>query len=286
MKKILPKLLGYYVNIISRILPKTAARHAFAIWCYPFSSALKPHHKQFLDTSEKFSFYHHNIYIQGYKWGNGRKKLLFLHGWQSHSFRWKNYVEALSPEEFTIYAIDAPGHGSSGGRLLNVPLYGEVIKQLVNSLGYIDVAICHSMGSFSTLYALHTEPGLPVGKVVIMACPGKGRDFVNSFKYALKLSDRSLNLLLNYFIEKFEKPIDFFSTPDFAATLAIPGLIIHDEDDHETSYKYAVQIHKSWVNSKLVTTTGLNHNLKSPLVVQEVCDFITDKVFIAELKRN
>ena len=278
MKKILPKLLGYYVNVLSRLLPRTAARHAFFIWCYPFSSALKPHHKQFLDSSEKFSFYHDGIYIQGYKWGRGNKKLLFLHGWQSHSFRWKSYIEALSPEEFTIYAIDAPGHGASGGKTLNVPLYGEVIKQLVNSLGQLGAVVSHSMGSFSILYALHTSTTLAVEKVVIMASPGKGRDFINSFRYALKLSDRSVNLLLDYFIVKFGKPIDFFSTPDFAATITVPGLIVHDEGDRETPYKYAVQIHQAWANSKLITTTGLDHNLKSPLVVQEVCNFIADKV--------
>lgn len=277
MKIIITKLLGFYLNILSWVAPKAAARRAFLILCYPSRSGFKPHHKQFLDSSQKFNFNFNDIYIQGYRWGNGSKKILFLHGWRSNSFHWKKYIEALPQDEYTIYAIDAPGHGASGGKILYVPLYSEVIKQFVNSLGSIDVIVSHSMGSFSALHALYISPDLPVGRLVIMASPGKGADFISFFRDALSLSDRTIKLLLKYFEKILGQPIDFFVAAKFASSITIPGLIVHDKEDPEAPYYYAVQIHEAWIGSKLFVTNGLGHNLKSPMVVKEVCNFVMNK---------
>lgn len=274
MKKIITTLLGYYLNLLSYIAPTISGRQAFLILCHPSRRAFKTHHKEFLDSAEKFNFFFKDIYIQGYKWGRGSKKILFLHGWRSNSFHWKKYIENMSQEDCTIYAIDAPGHGASGGKILYVPMYSEVIQQLINSLGKVDIVIAHSMGSFSILHALYTSPQLLIERLVIMASPGKGRDFITFFKDTLRLSDRSVKALLNYFEEKLGEPIDFFSAPKFASLLTIPGLIVHDKEDPEAPYNYAVQIHQAWVKSKLFTTSGLGHNLKSPVVVQEVCSYI------------
>jgi hypothetical protein len=52
------------------------------------------------------------------------------------------------------------------------------------------------------------------------------------------------------------------------------GLIIHDEDDDETSYQHSVNINKAWRKSRLLLTKGLTHNLKSPEIVREVVQFI------------
>src|SRR5690606_20489786 len=178
MKKIITKALGYYLNTAAVVAPKMAARHSFNIWCYPFRTPLKPYHREFLDTAEKFSFYHNNTRVQGYRWGNGEKNVLFLHGWQSHSFRWKNFIQSLSPSEYTVYAIDAPGHGLSGGKMLNVPIYSNVIQQLIHDTGEFHAVVGHSIGSFSILHALHHTPSLPVRRLVLMAPPGNAHDFM------------------------------------------------------------------------------------------------------------
>jgi len=78
MKKIITTLLGYYLNILSYISPLISGRQAFLILCSPSRNAFKDHHKEFLDSAEKFNFYFGDIYIQGYKWGNGSKKILLL----------------------------------------------------------------------------------------------------------------------------------------------------------------------------------------------------------------
>lgn len=273
-KKIIIKALGYYVNLLALIAPEKAGNHAFNIFCYPIKKPLKPHQKEFLDSAEKFSFHHQNIYIQGYRWGNGPKKILFLHGWQSHSFRWKKYIQALSPEEYSIYAIDAPGHGLSKGRAFTLPLYSEVIRQVISSLGTIHAIVSHSIGSFSVLHTLHHAPSLPVKKLLIMGAPGEVGDFLHFFSTLLHLSERAARHTKAHFEKVIGKPVSYFSAVDFASTLQIPGLIIHDKKDAEAPYAYAVSINKAWKGSKLLTTEGIGHNLKSAEVVSAVTDFI------------
>ena len=75
--------------------------------------------------------------------------------------------------------------------------------------------------------------------------------------------------------KKFKKTIHYFSTQKFAVDIPAEGLIIHDEEDLETPYHYAVKINERWKASTLITTKGLGHNLKSKDVVKTIVHFIT-----------
>lgn len=273
-KKILARVFGCYVNLLALIAPEKAGRHAFNVFCYPIKKVLEPHQRDFLDSAEQFFMCQQATYIQGYRWGQGTKKIVFIHGWQSHSFRWKNYIQALSPEEYMVYAIDAPGHGLSKGKLFTVPLYSELIQRLVSSLGTVHTLVSHSIGSFSALHALHRTPSLPVERLVIMGSPGKVGDFLHFYRNRLKLSERAALYTKAYFEKVTGKPVSFFSATEFAASLCMPGLIIHDKVDTEAPYAYALSIQKAWKGSALLTTEGMGHNLKSAEVVKAVTDFI------------
>lgn len=286
MKKLIPKLMGVYLNILSVISPRLAGRLGVKIFCYPFRASLKPHHKMFLDSSEKFEFKFNDIMLQGYKWGNGNRKVLFLHGWQSHTFRWKNYIQSLSQDEFTVYAFDAPGHGFSQGNFLSVPFYSQAIEHFVGKVGPIDTVVSHSVGSFSLVYTLYQTPILPVSKVILMAPPGEASDFIDSLKQTLNLSERAVQCALEHFRERFGEPVTYFSTAKFASTLNIPGLIIHDEHDDETPFHYGREINNVWKRSVLVATKGLGHNLRSDVVVKTVYNFVTSEKEVADSKHD
>lgn len=274
MKKIVTSLLGSYINLLAHISPKKAARFGFMLFCKPFRGRITAYHKEFLHSADRFSFEHDGTNIQAYRWGHGPRKILFLHGWQSHSFRWKAYINALDKNEYSIFAFDAPGHGLSGGNYLNVPYYGEIILQMIETIGEVHTLVGHSLGSFSSLYMLHQKPSINVKKLILMAPPGEARDFIEFYKQTLGLSNRSMDLINEQFTRKFQKPITWFSTTSFASSIEIPGLIIHDEGDAEAPYRYAKKINEVWAKSHLITTKGFGHNLKSKEVVHAVTSFI------------
>jgi predicted alpha/beta hydrolase family esterase len=270
-------MLGLYLNSLTWIAPRKAGHRGFLLFCRPMRMPLNQKQKEFFNTADKFTLEFDDTPIQGYRWGRGPKKILFLHGWQSHTYRWKAYIDALSKEEYTIYSIDAPGHGLSGGNFLSVPVYGKLIQQLVLELGSMHTIVGHSLGSFSLLYTLHQYPLLPVRKIILMAPPGEASDFMRFYRDTLRLSRRTMKYIIDHFITMYDVGPEYFSTSRFAASVNVSGLIIHDEGDLEAPYQYATQIHHSWKRSRLMTTRGLGHNLKSTQVVNEVLNFVEEQ---------
>lgn len=278
------RMTGVYLNTLSFLAPAKAADLGFRLFCRPFRTPINEKQKHFFNTADRSIFEHEGLKIQTYKWGRGPRKILFLHGWQSHTYRWKAYIDGLSQEEYTIYSLDAPGHGQSTGNFLSVPVYSNLIQKFIQELGAIDTVIGHSLGSFSILYNFYQNPLIPVRKVILLAPPGEATDFMNFYREKLKLTDRTLSLVIDRFVKEYDVTPDFFSTAKFAASVNTHGLIIHDEEDIEAPYRYAVDIHKAWRKSTLLTTKGLGHNLKASSVVNEVVSYINNETPVLKEK--
>lgn len=286
MKTLIMKVIGQYLNVLAIIAPQRAGRLSLAIFCKPFRIKISSKQSAFFATAKRFTVTHNNETIAAYSWGNGEKKVLMLHGWQSHTYRWKPYVEQLIQQGFSVYAFDAPGHGLSTGNFLSVPLYSEVIEKVMLHIGKIDAIVSHSIGGFSTLYTLHRNPFLRTDKVIVMAAPGEASEFFDFYKKSLSLTQRSIDLTAQRFEELFHHTPQFFSSSKFASTLTSQGLIIHDELDDETSVEHATRVHQHWASSKLLITKGLGHNLKSKEIIHEVVTFLTEEIPVSEQIRD
>ncbi len=270
------KAAGLYLNTISWISPKKGGEIGFKLFCRPIRPTMRKHHKEFLNSAEKSDFIYNGQKVQVYTWGTGPLKILFLHGWQSHSFRWKKYIENLPGDLVTIYALDAPGHGLSEGNYLNVPYYAELIQQFVIQYGNFDTIIAHSLGGMALLYALSHYDNLPAKKVVVMAVPGKAIDFIDYYHQALTLNQRTISIMNKHFEYRIGKPVVYFETENFVKHITIPGLIIHDTEDKDAPVAYAYKFHEYWENAELYITEGLGHNLKSKQVVEKIRRFILE----------
>lgn len=279
------KTLGLYLETLAIVAPSAAARKGFKLFCRPFRASMNEKQLSFLNASEQFRLMHEEHTVQGYRWGHGPRKVLFLHGWQSHTYRWKPYIEALPKDQYTIYSLDAPGHGLSSGNFLSVPLYSGLIESFIQKQGDIHGVVAHSLGGFSLLYSLYRAPQLPVGRVVLLAPPGEANEFVQVFQKTLGLSEKTVRLVIDHFAQRFQVTPEYFSARKFAEAINVKGLIIHDEDDKEAPYPHTVPLHQAWRGSQLITTKGFGHNLKSPSVVQHVVDYINAHAEEASLTR-
>ena len=278
MKALMVRMLGLYLETLSFLAPAKAANKGFLLFCRPYRVPASPKQLGFFNSAEKFHLHHDGNTVQGYRWGQGEKKVLFLHGWQSHTYRWKPYIEALSKDEYTIYSLDAPGHGLSSGNFLTVPLYSGLIEKFILQHEDIHTVVGHSLGGFSLLHTFYHRPELPVDRIILLAPPGEAGDFIAVFQKTLRLSDRTVRLVVDEFAHRYQVTPDYFSARKFAAGLKVRGLIIHDEEDSEAPYAYSIPLKEVWKESRLVTTKGLGHNLKSPSVVNEVVNFIEERV--------
>ncbi|PCJ66290.1 MAG: hypothetical protein COA58_05810 [Bacteroidetes bacterium] len=272
MQKIIIIILGTYLNVLNRISKKIGGKHAFLLFCYPFPVKLKPAQQKFLDTSNKSFTQFDNKKIATYIWGNGPKRILCLHGWQSQTFRWKKYIESLDKEKYTIIAIDAPAHGESDGKVFNVPMYARLIEQLIieHKMDYI---LAHSLGVFSAMCLFSEKPELAPEKFAALATPSNANFFIDEFVRVLRVNVRVRKNLVDYFEGYAGTTPDYYDSLNFAQKQTSHGLLIHDKEDGEATYDNVVEINKLWPNSTLYTTNGFGHKLRDISVVNKVVDF-------------
>jgi len=273
-KKIMQKSMGFYFNFLSFVNPKKLKKEGFELFCNPFARKVKPHQLKFLQKGMSDVLDFEGYKIQTYKWGSGNKHILLIHGWASHSFRWKNYIEHLVNNDFTVYALDAPAHGLSSGKSIHVVLYSKVINAFLEIHSEIKSIVSHSIGGFATTYFLDQYKEHTIEKVVIMGAPGEASDFFDFYKETLGLTTKSLNLIIDEFYNQLGKLPSYFSSAKFAESIMVPALIVHDKNDLATNYHYSIRLNKHWKNSELILTEGLGHDLKSKELVKQVTEFV------------
>src|SRR5690606_36097328 len=135
MKKLLNKYLplsyGAYINGISLLSTKKAAKKAFQMLLTPRKGKVGPDQESFLNAAKDRKIQVGAIHLQIYRWHGDNETVLLLHGWESNSFRWRNLIEKLRDDGYNIVAFDAPAHGNSTGKIFHVPLFTECTRAVM-----------------------------------------------------------------------------------------------------------------------------------------------------------
>ncbi len=274
--KILAKAMGFYFNVLANLNPKKLRKDGFQLFCTPLQTKLKPYHHEFLNPARDAVVSIGGNQIQTYKWGAGSRCVLLVHGWASHTFRWKNYLQPLVESGFTVYALDAPAHGNSSGKIMNLAIYESVIAEFLKTKPAITCIISHSLGCFAVAFYLHQNPASAIQKIVLLATPSNVGEFFNHYAKHLSLSAKALTLIKEQFEMELKHKLSFFSIVGFGKKLSTDALIIHDKSDRECLYTEAVKLAAVWKNAKLHLTEGLGHELKHKEIIEKTIAFIKD----------
>ncbi|MBP9885292.1 MAG: lysophospholipase [Leptospiraceae bacterium] len=70
------------------------------------------------------------IFYQSWKKPNAKRLLVIQHGFGEHSDRYKNILDKLKDSDFSIYALDARGHGRSEGIRGHVDQFQYYVEDL------------------------------------------------------------------------------------------------------------------------------------------------------------
>ncbi|MFI8379356.1 alpha/beta hydrolase [Leeuwenhoekiella sp. NPDC079379] len=271
--RMLPKILGNYVNTLALVSPQAAAKKAFKIFSKPRRGKIGPHHEGFLKPNLEPALQIDELSIQPYKWPGGEKTILLVHGWESHTHRWKEMIVRLKSENYTIIAFDAPAHGYSTGKYLYVPIYDEVLSVILDKY-QPDYMIGHSIGGMTVLFNQSQKATFKPKKLVVLGAPDRLESILIDYQKILNLSDRVMNALENYFLKRFNFKTTDFSSSVFAKNIETPALIIHDKDDTITPVSGSKSIHATYKNSEYIETKGLNHSLYDSKVNDQIVDFL------------
>ncbi len=212
--------------------------------------------------------------IAVYKWGEGDKKALVVHGWSGRATQLYKIIEALLQEGYEVYSFDAPAHGQSTGKKTMMPEYIKSIQKISEVYGPFEVAIGHSMGGISLLNTQGEQPVFK--KLVVIGTPDSIYNIFNGFVKMLELKPIVAEKLIKVFEKITGKSIFEFHGSNNTKKIKEPILIIHDKQDRDVPLVDAQNNYEHAKNAELFVTEGLGHNriLKNKSVIQKIIDFI------------
>ena len=202
LKKIIPKIIGLYLNILVWFLPKTVAKKAFAVFSKVRKGRVLPHQKTYLDVAKHNVLELEGYKIQTYHWEGSKETVLLVHGWESNTWRWHKLIEKLQEADYNIIAFDAPAHGYSTGTHLYVPLYATVLQKIL--LEYAPQhLIGHSVGGMTLLFNEYNHPNSGIEKIVTVGSPSEFHEILTHYKNLLGLNKRVMKSLELYVFNRF-----------------------------------------------------------------------------------
>jgi len=274
MKQVITKSIGLFLNAAAIIAPIWGARFAFNLLCKVRRAGISEKGKAFFEKAIQHTLLLEKNSAVLHKWGSGPKNILFLHGWESNSQRWLPYYNLLEKEKYTIYALDAPGHGMSKGDKLNLEVFRQAIEASLEHIGPIDTVIGHSLSNTAMGYCYGIRPDVDVNKFIVMGA-ASGMDAVFTyFKEVLGLSNRSVANLSKKVNTIFKTPHQEVKLMSFFKKVTQPVLVIHDKNDPVTPFEPIEKALKKHPKINSYITNGLKHDLKAEEVYTKVAAFI------------
>lgn len=273
IKTYLTKLAGARLNLMYKINPGKAVKKSFELFSTPRKGKLGPNSGSFLNEAGLEKIEINGIPIQTYWWPNEKETILLLHGWQSNTKRWKNLIEHLRKEGYSVLSLDAPAHGLSGGKQFLVPTYAKATTQLIEKY-QPQFAIGHSVGAATLIYHQHKQEKPSFKKLVLLAPPSKMVYVMHDFQHQLGLNQDLMDQLETVFKEETGYDFSEFSLHDFSKNLNAKVLMIHDKDDKIVKWDETRTLAQNWKNARLLITQGLGHGLKSDAIHQNIINFL------------
>ena len=86
------------------------------------------------------------------------KTVLICHGYASYFYKFEQYIQPLLKAGFSVIGFDAPGHGQSEGKYINIIIYKEAIQKIMEQVGPIDHFMGHSLGGITLALIAETIP--------------------------------------------------------------------------------------------------------------------------------
>jgi pimeloyl-ACP methyl ester carboxylesterase len=274
MKQVISKSIGAIVNFISIFSPQAAGKIAIKLFSSPRRKRLKEIEKDFLETAFIEDLKYDNISIMTYRWLGKNDTILLVHGWESNSVRWKDLILKLRALDYNVIALDAPAHGRSSGKSFNAVIYSECINLVAKKFN-AKIIIGHSVGGMATTFFQHKYQLPSVEKLVLLGAPS---NFVGVFARYVKLmgyNKRLTQSIDDIIYERFNNKPEHFNAAKFSETIAAQGLLIHDKYDTVIPYSDAEDFKNFYKNSKLITTEGFGHGLKSETVDEHILKFVS-----------
>ncbi|MGB3590104.1 MAG: alpha/beta hydrolase [Nonlabens sp.] len=275
LQKAIPKMYGFYFNLLNTFSPNKAATTALRVFCIPRRGKLNEEQAAYLSGARQQKVAYEHGLIQLYHWKGKGPTVLLVHGWESNTSRWKFLIDTLQEKEYNIIAFDGPAHGASDGETITAIMYSRVIAT-VAELYEPSFVIAHSMGAMATAYQQSQLNHDFVKKLVLLGSPNTLEVILRGYQSLTGFNNKTYGNLISYLEDSFKVKVETFTTADFVKNIKTPVLLAHSPEDQIVEYQCMMEIASDLPNVKTYTAMTGGHSLHTDEVVAAVMDFIED----------
>ena len=267
---------------IGQLSPTIAGKLAFKLFCTPYPKYKKQKSPAIFHQAKQLRIKINNqTSLKGYEWKplkpNG-KTVLICHGYASYFFKFEQYIQPLLKEGFRVIGFDAPGHGQSEGKYINIIIYKDAINQIIEKFGPIDHFMGHSLGAITLAIIAETIPNPTAHKFVLIAPATKTTTTFNNYFKMMQLSEPVKTGFLLELAKQTPLPITYFEADRAIEKYTGPVFWVHDEGDRVCPFEDSLNFkNKAPENIKFLITNGLGHNkvYKTPEVIDKIVSFLS-----------
>ncbi len=204
--------------------------------------------------------------------------VLLSHGWGGHASQMLPLAEALAARGLRPVLVDLPAHGSSRGRVSNLPQFARAIEYITARLqaqgDTLAAVVAHSLAANAAAHA--AGRGLPVGRLVLLAPPASPRDYTLLFAQVFGLSETTRAAMQRRIEAREGILMRQFEPQAVGPRIAQPTLIVHDRGDRINRFADGEAYRDHIAGATLLATEGLGHRklLQDEQVLGAVADFI------------
>ncbi|WP_328301755.1 alpha/beta hydrolase [Streptomyces sp. NBC_00435] len=273
-------LLSTTLNITVRVAPGPVGRVAFALFVRPLGRPkVRPGEAEVMARAVTGRLVVDGIPVTTYRWGDGGRPVLIVHGWSSRASRFAGFVEALRARGRTVVAFDAPGHGESGGRSTTILRQREIIRQLHARHGGFSDVVAHSFGVVSTFFAL--RDGIRADRIVAIGAVADFDYLAERFRGLTGLNQAVEDAMRGH-VQRRLFPDEPGVWPRFDVCHhpeEVPSeiLLVHDADDDTSPPGQSRAIAAAYgERARLIETRGLGHRriLAAPEIIGAAVEFL------------
>lgn len=260
-QRLVLKYLRTKFHLLAKVSKRKAAEQAFLLFCTP-QTRNKKKLPPIFEKAEKLEFPFGGYTIRGYRWQveGFSAKAMIMHGFESSVINFDRYIKPLLKKGYEVLAFDAPAHGRSSGRRINVIQYRDLVLHIYRQYGPISSFITHSFGGLALSLALEEIKHNRDLKVVFIAPAAETTRAIDNFFTFLRL-DKEVRREFDQIIrETGNRPPEWYSMARAAEHIHAEVLFLQDKDDHMTPLSDVEPIiRKKYPNFQFVISEGLGH---------------------------
>ncbi|KAA1246074.1 alpha/beta fold hydrolase [Aquimarina sp. RZ0] len=262
------KNLKLGIRLLEKISPRITAKIIFNYISNPRTKKFRPFEKQIIEEAQRSSINFKGFNIAVYKWGEGKKKALLIHGWEGRASNFGAIIPKLLEYGYQVISYDAPSHGNSTKKKTNFFDIPKLIEVFLKKEQY-DLVMTHSGGSVMSLLIMNNLK-YSGDKMVLLTVHDKFEDYIEHIIQYFGLTIRTKTAFMNLVrkITPYE-PLDLQASL-FVRNIAIKkAIFIHDEEDKIVSVANSKYVSSKMPGSKFFEVKGTGHfkMLWSPKVI-------------------